>query len=129
MSYASQPLKAGDKVSVRYHSDIKPGTVIRATKSRALVQLHKATLLNGPTSGHPQAMTVSVGGFCAHTEGQQIWDIDPATDDGQVVISFRRGDRINGTTGVWRQMGYQGGLGKLPGVVYEGHSCYYDFNF
>jgi hypothetical protein len=128
-TYAGQPLQVGDKVGVRYHSDIKPGTVIKATASKVTIQLHSFKLLNGPESGEPDAMTVTVGGFCAHWEGRQRNEIDETSNDGTVTATFRKGDMLNGQTGIWRQTGYTGGRGKLGGVIYNGLVAYHDYNF
>ena len=127
--YATQPLKVGDRVGCRVSSDIKPGTIIKASASRATVRLHNFELVNKPGSGHPEAMTVSVGGFAAHWEGRQINKIDFDSDAGTCQLSFRKGDQVNDVTGVWRQVGFKGGRGKLPGIVYLGEVAHYDYNF
>lgn len=128
--YADEPLKVGDKVGVRYHTDIKPGTVIKATATRATVRLHSFKCVNLPNSGAPDAMKFHVGGFCGHMEGQQRNEVDETSNDGEVTITFRKKDKVNcAKNGVWRQAGYTGGLGKLGGVIYRGLISYYDFNF
>jgi hypothetical protein len=128
-TYAGGPLKVGDKVGVRYHSDIKPGTVIKATATTVLIQLHEFKLLNGPTSGEPDALVSTPGGFCAHVSGTQRNEIDGNSNAGTIKATFRKNDLINGQTGVWRQVGYTGGRGKIEGVIYGDWIAYYDFNF
>ena len=127
--YADAPLKVGDKVGVRYFSDIRPGTVVKATATTVAIQLHEFTLLNGPKSGEPDAMVVTVGGFCAHWEGRPRYSIDGSSNAGLVRATFRKGDLLNGQKGLWRQAGYTGGRGKLDGIIYNGWACHYDYNF
>lgn len=73
--YADEPLKVGDKVGVRYHTDIKPGTVIKATATKATVRLHSFKCVNLPNSGAPDAMKFHVGGFCGHTGEPEVGEI------------------------------------------------------
>lgn len=126
--YAGGPLKVGDKVGVRVHTDIQPGTVIKASAMRATVQLHSFKLANGPGSGEPDVMVVTPGGFAAHWEGRQRNIIDESSNAGECVITFRKNDKLNDQVGVWRRAGASGGLGKLPGVVYNGLVASYDYN-
>ncbi len=123
--YAGADLKVGDKVSVRQYSDIDPGTVIERSGSTATVRLHSFKLLNGPTSGEPDAMTCTPGGFCAHWSGTQRNEVDGASDAGTVKITLRGafGDHEN----VWRSVGADNK--NVYGLVYIGWRPHHDYNF
>ncbi len=129
LPYAGAQLKVGDRVGCRVHTDIDPGTVVKASATRATVQLHSYKLLNGPNSGAPDAMTFSPGGFCGHTSGTPRYEIDFDSNNGTVEISFRKGAQLNGQRGVWYRSGYAGGRAQLGGVVYVGAVVNYDYNF
>lgn len=127
--YAKQTLKVGDKVDIRIHTDIDPGTVVKVTKTRATVRLHDFKCVNLPKSGAADAMTFTPGGFSGHMSGTQRNEVDFNSNRGEVVITWRKGDLTNGTVGAWRRAGYPGGRGKLGGIVYEDAKGHHDFNF
>lgn len=97
-------------------SDVDPYEVVRVVSERTLeVREMKATLLNGPSSGEPDALQFSPGGFCGHMSGTQRWDIQP--DPERPVIRIRKGKRG------WKSAGgsmFQ--LGDKP-------RKFYDYNF
>lgn len=102
-------------------SDVRSYTVVAVSKSgkRCTVQRDRATLLNGPNSGEPDALIFHVGGFAGHVEGRQRWEIsrDP---EGEIVEISRRRD------GSWRTVG----LGLDSSRFELGKRVErYDFNF
>lgn len=129
LPYAGAPLKVGDRVGCRVHTDIEPGTVIKASATRATVRLHSFKCVNMPGSGAADAMTFTPGGFVGHFSGVQRNEIDFDSDAGTCEISFRKGAELNGQRGIWYRSGYKGGRGQLGGVVYVGAVASYDHNF
>jgi hypothetical protein len=84
----------------------------------------KATLLNGATSGEPDALKVYPGGFCAHVEGTQRWACEPDPTSPEVKVTLRD----LGTRKVWKKSGFPT---RSPGyVVNLGVRCpHFDYNF
>lgn len=117
MGYVTESVKVGDKVSFAIGSDVFPAVVISRTAKRLVVQEMKATLLNAPNSGEPDALHTDIGGFCAHVSGVQRWDIQPDDDGRLVKFSWReRKSR-------WMM------IGSTSSSLYEGARRFYDFNF
>jgi len=98
------------------------GWVSKVSKSGKTIEVEfaKATLLNGPNSGHPQALRFSQGGFVGHTSGQQIWQLERSPNPSKLKFT----KRVNGQ---WKVAGV---ATNSPGCVLRpGHRHYYDFNF
>ncbi len=114
--------KVGQPVTHNKWSDCSAAVVIAVSKSgkRITVQYCTATLLNGPTSGHPEALKVTPGGFAGHTEGRQIWDIQPNPTGATSVFTVRHNGRVK----------IAGGSATSPGdTLTDGWHHHYDFNF
>ena len=87
----------------------------------AWLRQDKATLLNGVTSGEPDALKCYPGGFAAHVEGTQRYEYEP-NPEGRLYKVTLRGN------GKWKQVG----IGtKSPGgtVTFGKRHEHYDFNF
>lgn len=116
--------KAGDLATWTIYSDSRAGRIIKATAKSVLFQEDKATLLNPPGSGEPDAMSFSAGGFVGHTSGQQRWDCQP--DPTGAVVRFSLRTRKNGDQ-VWKARGSS--THSAGQTLRAGHSHHYDFNF
>jgi len=71
--------KVGDGATILQYSDRHACTIVAVSKSGRTITLKrdKATLLNGPKSGEPDAMKFSVGGFFGHMSGTQRYSYEP----------------------------------------------------
>lgn len=121
MSYATQDIQVGTRVSFSGYSDVHPGTVISRTAKRLIVREDKGTLLNGANSGEPDAMQCFPGGFAAHFEGAQRWDIQEDPEGHQVTFTWRE------KAGKWMKRGSN--PKTQGGSLMEGWRKHYDFNF
>lgn len=109
--------KIGDPVHWAGWSDVYPGWIVAMTATRITVERGEGRLLNGANSGERDALTMTPGGFCAHTEGVQRWEVYRPTDASRVVFTRRKDGRF-------RRVGSSSG-----GVLFHGIEMYYDFNF
>lgn len=110
--------KIGDGATIIRWTDRNAGTIIAVSKRRVMVQRDKVTLLNGSGSGEPDALTVQVGGFAAHTEGVQRYNYERDPEAGCYVFTLRKNGR-------W-VMQHE----KMNGTRLElGRHEHYDFNF
>ena len=89
-----------------------------------MIQRDKVNLLNGPSSGEPDALVSYPGGFAAHIEGVQRWSIEPDPNGKTVEVSRRR--MKNGDY-VWVEVGHPTKGGNR--VVFGRRAEHYDFNF
>ena len=107
-------------------SDVRAYTVIAVSRTgnRAVIQRDRVNLLNGPSSGEPDALVSYPGGFAAHIEGVQRWSIEPDPNGKTVEVSRRR--LKNGET-VWIEVGHPTKGGNR--VTFGERSERYDFNF
>ena len=69
--------KVGDQATAVYYSDRDDGYIEKVEGKRVAFKTGKATLLNVPDSGEPDALTFQQGGFYGHTSGTQRWSIEP----------------------------------------------------
>lgn len=114
--------KVGDPATYILYSDRDAGYIVGVLDKGKRVQFQyaNATLLNGAGSDHPDKMTFTPGGFCGHTEGDQIYDIVPNPTAPVVEFSLRK-------NGAWKLAGHPM---NSPGCsLVPGHSHWYDFNF
>ena len=124
-SNSSKPV-VGEGATRYYHSDAHAYTVERVSASgkTAWIRRDKATILNGPNSGEPDALKVDPGGFAAHVSGSQryAYERDP---EGELVRVSQRTWR--GKT-LWKVAGWKT---TSPGgsVVFGKRSEHYDYNF
>ncbi len=104
------------------YTDHKAATVIAVSKSGKQVTLQEdtATLLNGPTSGAPDALKFSPGGFFGHTSGIQRWETKPNPEGATRKFSLRDGGR-------WVEVGQSTRNGTTCTIGERRH--HYDFNF
>lgn len=112
----------GDGASVCYYSDRNAGRIIKVSASGKVVHWRrdKAKLLNGPSSGEPDALEVFPGGFAAHVEGVQRYEYSDDPDGEVKKFSLRKDGR-------WVQVGskdWRSGNRLIPGK----HE-HYDYNF
>lgn len=121
MSYATQDIQVGTRVSFSGYSDVHPGTVISRTAKRLIVREDKGTLLNGANSGEPDAMKCYPGGFAAHFDGKQRWHIEE-DPEGQIVY-FTWREKV----GKWIRQGSS--MKEQGGKLFDGWHKHYDFNF
>jgi len=114
----------GDGATMCGYSDRQASTIIARTATQITVQRDEATLLNGPGSGEPDALTVTPGGFAAHTSGTQRWSTKP--DANGAIVKYSRRVLETGKV-IWKQVGV---ATRTPGfVLIEGRHEHYDFNF
>lgn len=113
-------LGIGDGATECRWTDRKAGTVIAKTATTITIQLDKAKLMNGVTSGEEDALTFDAGGFCGHTSGTQRYEYE--RDENGAIVKFTK--RANG--GYYRV----GSNGKgRAGRLIVGRSEHYDYNF
>lgn len=115
--------KVGDGMTVVIYTDAVACTVEKVSASGRTIWLRedKATLLNGPDSGEPDALTFTPGGFVGHTSGRQRYAYAP-DPDGKVWKATWREKR-----GRYVIVGQPS---RSPGLsVREGRSHHYDYNF
>jgi len=115
-------LGVGDRVTAYHYTDRTVWDVV-AVKShgRCLeLRLCKATLLNGPRSGAPDALTVTPGGFAAHWSGTQRWDVQSDPNGETRTVTWREKARAFVTVG----QSTKGGTAFRPGSRW-----YHDYNF
>lgn len=103
------------------YSDVHSYTIIAVSKNGKAVtaQRDHSKLLNGATSGEPDALQCSVGGFCAHVSGTQRWELTPNPNGTVYVFTLRKNGKF-----VKRHQS-QTGEKLVPGKRVE----HYDFNF
>jgi hypothetical protein len=105
----------GDGVRVSIGSDCHAYTVSHITLGgkRIKIKRSSATLLNGPSSGQPDAIKFASGGFAGHCSDIQRWKIEPDPDGYEMKAYLN-------TRGVWR---------CRLGNVLAGAAEHYDYNF
>ena len=106
--------KIGDGATVCLHTDRHAHTVIRVTSATIIIQRDKATLLNGPSSGEPDALKMESGGFAGHTSGTQRYSYE--SDESGHVVTARWSEK--------KQMFLADGR-----TVIAGRHEHYDYNF
>jgi hypothetical protein len=116
----------GEGATLYGWSDVRAYTVIAVSRSgnRATIQRDSCTLLNGPDSGEPDALRVYTGGFAAHVEGRQRWDIRPNPEGATIEISRRR---LKSGEIVWVQVGGSAKGGSR--IAFGDRHEHYDYNF
>lgn len=115
-------MNANDPVTYTIYTDSEAGWVTKVSPNGKTieVELAKATLLNGPNSGEPDALSFSAGGFCGHTSGTQRWKLERSPDSKKLKFTLRKNNQ-------WKIAGH---ATNSPGCVLRpGHHHYYDFNF
>lgn len=130
-SRAFSTFKIGDPVHWNAGTDIQAGTVVRLTKTKIFVREVKAKLLNGTSSGEPDALHFAPGGFVGHTSGEQRWAFGEMRG-GERAFSRRARTAYGGGFG-----GYIAKMQGTPmrgsmrawGILRHGHATHYDFNF
>jgi hypothetical protein len=105
------------KYANRYgYSDVHAHEIVRKVSDKTIeVRRLKATLLNGFSSGEPDALQFSPGGFCGHTSGEQRYAF--SSDETAKVFRIRKG-----------KFGWQSAHGTRFRLSDEPHE-HYDFNF
>jgi len=103
-------------------SDSTPLTVIAfaASGKKIVCQEDKATLLNGPQSGEPDALQVYPGGFCAHVEGTQRYAYERNPEGRTYTATLRK-------NGKWVLVGESAKGGTRIHVGQR--RKHYDYNF
>jgi len=97
---------------------------VRRNGKEVVIQRDKATLLNGFTSGEPDALVSHPGGLAHHVTGVQrySYEHDP---NGRIWHVSRRvlNDQV-----IWKEVGYPT---KSPSAIatFNGRHEYYDYNF
>ena len=126
---AKHDFKAGDSGNWSAGTDVRTGVVSQATPSSVTVIEYEGTLLNGPDSGEPDALTFVSGGFVGHMSGEQRYSFSPTSHtekfthrsvtyrDGNVVTSMK----LSGTSSK--------GSMRSWGILRHGMFKHYDFNF
>ena len=104
----------GDGVTEVLHCDLRPYTVIGVGKATLTLQADKCQLLNGPESEEADAIKQFMGGFWAHTTGEQRYSIEP-DPNGPIFKAY------------WSE---KRGYYQLHGrKIIAGRQRVYDFNF
>ena len=115
-------MNINDPVTYTIYSDSQAGWVNKVSPNGKTVEVEfaKATLLNGPNSGEPDALQFSPGGFCGHMSGTQRWKLERVENAPTVKFTKRK-------NGQWKIAGHST---KSPGCILSaGHYHYYDYNF
>ena len=125
------PFKVGDGVTLCGYSDRSAYTVIKVTEKTITIQRDKATLLNGISSGEPDALQSSPGGFCGHTSGTQRYSCE-RDENGSIlkchmkkkpVKIWTRGE--DGTYSDVLHADFRNGSSR----IISGRHEHYDYNF
>lgn len=92
---------------------------------RVLLRRDEATLLNGPDSGEPDALTFSPGGFVGHMSGTQRYSYkpDPTGDKYTVTRRVYKGGVVR-----WKLVGHKSRAAGLS-AHFRCRLEHYDFNF
>ena len=112
---------ADDAATVNFYSDRVAATITKETPREITVRTDKATLLNGPESGEPDAMTVTPGGFAAHWSGTQRYEYETDPLGGEYTFTKRRSGR-------WVKKGDPDDRGSTTLTIGR-RVHYHDFNF
>ena len=112
--------QVGDWVTRTTYTDRTAGVIVSRTAKTIVMQDAKAQLLNGPSSGQPDAMSFSPGGFVGHTSGAQRWDLEPDPDGETHKFTLR-------STGQWKRAGTRSR--ERGNYLRAGASPHYDYNF
>lgn len=122
MTINTPTFQIGDAVSHRTWTDIKAGFIVAVSKSGKTVtfQAAKQELLNGPDSGEPDALKVSLGGFVGHTSGKQRYAVSADTTGYKQKFTLR-------SNGQWKAA--RSSSHSIGNVLIDGHHPYYDYNF
>ena len=119
METQTATVKVGDGATLYGWSDRRAYTVTYVSDNGKIVKLQRddATLLNGSTSGEPDALVVHPGGFCANVTGKQRWSLkrDPM---GEVTKATLRENGKYGTVG-----------SALSNIEIGVRNEFYDYNF
>lgn len=118
--------RVGDGATFTLYTDAQACTVIKVSPSGKTITLRydKQKLLNGPSSGEPDALTVHPGGFAGHVTGRQRWHTEPDLDGTVIKASLRT---LPSGRQVWKQTGHPT---RSPGCsVDHGRHPYYDYNY
>ena len=102
-------------------ADVYDVTGIAGGGKTLMLRECKATLMNGPTSGEPDAMVVTPGGFAAHWSGRPRWKIE-SNPAGRVLKATYR-EKI----GCWKPVGHR--TNSPGGDILPGSHYSHDFNF
>ena len=129
----------GDLATFTVYSDAHAGWIESVSPNGRKVTFREghARLLNGANSGEPDALKVTPGGFSAHTEGKQRWEITPNPQGALTTFTLRQytvsnwnreaGKPVAETRWIWKRVGHNT---NSPGLsLHKGHHHHYDFNF
>ena len=126
---AKHDFKVGDAVNWSEGTDIAAGVVSKVSANRVTVTEYDGTLLNGPGSGEPDALTCDSGGFLGHMSGKQRYDFTPTNRTTQ--FSLRSTTYQDGSTCVsMKEVGISSkGSMRSWGVLRRGMHKHYDYGF
>ena len=114
--------RVGDGVRWAAGTDCCAGTVVKVTPKSVIVVEDEAKLLNGFSSGEPDALKFTPGGFVGHTSGTQRYEFSPGNGP-ELRFTLRK-------TGLFKLAGTPvGGSMRGWGNLYKGRRKYYDYNF
>lgn len=110
--------KVGMGVTINYYTDRRAATIVDVSPGGGHFWLveDKQQLLNHPSSGEPDALQCSPGGFAAHISGKQRWHTEPDPDGVKRKVTLRK----NGKWGL---------VGETTMVILGVRSPHYDYNF
>lgn len=118
----------GDGATINCYSDRKACTIVKRDEKRIWVQRDKATLINGYSSGQPDALKFTAGGFHGHTEGVQRYSYEP--DPNGEICCYSRREWYNDYLKKWMVYYIKVGHPKKNGEsISAGRHEHYDFNF
>ena len=112
----------GQGCSLPRYTDVDAAHVVEVSKDgkKVAVTLDKATLLNGFKSGEPDALVSHPGGFCAHVEGVQRYNLEAQPDGPKIWFTLRKNGR-------WVQVGQP--MNGTSQQLSPNHRHYHDYNF
>jgi len=119
------PIPTSNEVNFSIGTDTYPGTIVRRTATTLTVRECNYKLLNGPESGEKDALRCEPGGFAAHMDGVQRYEITENPDGALRKFTLRKGK--NGKPDFWCLVGASPVHGH--GLLREGHRAHYDYNF
>lgn len=111
---SEQTFSVGEIVTIHGHSDATAGKVVKTTAKSITVKMLEIKLMNGPTSGEPDALKVFPGGFTARVEGVQRWEVTGEREESDIFRAQKNGKFRSAKSGK---------------TLSKGFHPHYDYNF
>lgn len=115
-SALSLPAVADDAATIIGWTDHHAATIIARTPRTVTVREDRATWLNRPGSGEPDALVMTPGGYAGHVEGEQRWHLTSDPDGRVSRWSLRKSGR-------WVRVGQPDS--RYSDILVVGRRCHY----